>query len=132
VKCHGFDRQWSTAQFPPLKLNSTTRARQDPRGPAWTLSETRTDPTEFLGDPGQRGSGRVGVVEFGDYAVQCLQTRTCCQLLQNTTTTTSLDNKHLYGVNKETLLQKYRTLIFNLCFPVETHTHRQNTSAVRV
>ena len=42
-----------------------------PTGPAWTLSETRTDPTEFLGDPGRKkvragpvGSGRARVVEF--------------------------------------------------------------------
>jgi len=39
-----------------------------PTGPARTLSETRTDPTEFLGDPGRKqspcGSGRVRVVEF--------------------------------------------------------------------
>ena len=53
------------------RLNSTTRARPDPRGPARTLSEIRTDPTEFLGDPGREkvragpvGSGRVRVVEF--------------------------------------------------------------------
>ena len=46
----------------------------DPTGPARTLSETRTDPTEFLGDPGRIkslrvragpvGSGRARVVEF--------------------------------------------------------------------
>ena len=48
-----------------------TRTRPDPRGPARTLSETRTDPTEFLGDPGRKkvragpcASGRVRVVEF--------------------------------------------------------------------
>ena len=70
MKCHGFYRQWSTDQFPPLKLKSTTRARPDPTGPAWTLSETRTDPTEFLGDPGRSGpvgSGRARVVEFSQY-----------------------------------------------------------------
>jgi len=42
--------------------------RPDPRGPARTLSETRTDPTEFLGDPGRKkspcGSGQAHVVEF--------------------------------------------------------------------
>jgi len=48
-----------------LRLNSTTRARPDPRGPARTLSETRTDPTEFLGDPrAAKKSMRVRVVEF--------------------------------------------------------------------
>jgi len=54
-----------------LRLNSTTRARPDPHGPARTLSETRTDPTEFLGDPGRKkvragpvGSGRARVVEL--------------------------------------------------------------------
>ena len=43
----------------------------DPTGPARTLSETRTDPTEFLGDPGRKkvragpvGSGRARIVEF--------------------------------------------------------------------
>jgi len=53
-----------------LRLNSTTRARPDPRGPA----RTRTDPTEFLGDPGRKkvragpcGSGRARVVEFSYY-----------------------------------------------------------------
>ena len=42
-----------------------------PTGPARTLSETRTDPTDFLGDPGRKkvraglvGSGRARVVEF--------------------------------------------------------------------
>jgi len=36
----------------------------DPRGPARTLSETRTDPTEFLGDPGRKKvrAGPVGPV----------------------------------------------------------------------
>ena len=60
-----------------LRLNSTTRARPDPRGPARTLSETRTDPTEFLGDPGRKkvragpvGSGRARVVEFSLYAAR--------------------------------------------------------------
>jgi len=35
-----------------------------PTGPAWTLSETRTDPTEFLGDPGRKKvrAGLVGPV----------------------------------------------------------------------
>jgi len=48
----------------PYRLNSTTRARPDPRGPARTLSETRTEPTEFLGDPGREKvrSGPVGSV----------------------------------------------------------------------
>ena len=54
-------------------INSTTRARPDQRGPARTLSETRTDPTEFLGDPGRKkspcGSGRARVVEFSYNAV---------------------------------------------------------------
>ena len=43
----------------------------DPTGPTRTLSETRTDPTEFLGDPGRKkvragpvGWGRAHVVEF--------------------------------------------------------------------
>jgi len=31
----------------------------NPRGPARTLSETRTDPTEFLGDPAAKKSVRV-------------------------------------------------------------------------
>jgi len=43
------------------------RTRADPR----TLWETRTDPTEFLGDPGRRkspcGSSRARVVEFSYY-----------------------------------------------------------------
>ena len=36
----------------------------DPRGPARTLSETRTDPAEFLGDPGRKKvrAGPVGSV----------------------------------------------------------------------
>ena len=58
-------------RFYSLRLSSTTRTRPDRRGPARTLSETRTDPTEFLGDPGRKkvraglvGSGRAGVVEF--------------------------------------------------------------------
>jgi len=57
-----------------LRLNSTTRTRPDPRGPARTLSETRTDPAEFLGDLGRKkvragpvGSGRARVVEFSYY-----------------------------------------------------------------
>ena len=35
-----------------------------PTGPARTLSETRTDPTEFLGDPGRKKdrAGPVGPV----------------------------------------------------------------------
>jgi len=37
-----------------LRLNSTTLARADPHGPARTLSETCTDSTEFLGDPGRK------------------------------------------------------------------------------
>jgi len=51
------------------------RTRANPHGPARTLSENRTDPTEFLGDPGRKksvriragpvGSGRGRVVEFG-------------------------------------------------------------------
>ena len=47
-----------------LRLNSTTRARPDPRGPARTLTETSTGPTEFLGDPGRKKvrSGPVGSV----------------------------------------------------------------------
>jgi len=45
------------------RLNSTTRARPDPRGPARTLSETRTDPTEFLGDQGRK-EVRAGPVGF--------------------------------------------------------------------
>jgi len=44
-----------------------------PTGPARTLSQTRTDPTEFLGDPGRKkspcGSGRVRVVEFSYYGI---------------------------------------------------------------
>ena len=38
------------------------RTRADPNGPARTLSETRTDPTEFLGDPGRKKirAGPVG------------------------------------------------------------------------
>jgi len=52
------------------------RTRADPHGPAQTLSETRRDPTEFLGDPGRQkvrvgpvGSGRARVVEFSYNAV---------------------------------------------------------------
>ena len=57
-------------------LTCDTRAAQfkakfhytGPTGPDRTLSETRTDPTEFLGDPGRKkspvGSGRARVVEF--------------------------------------------------------------------
>jgi len=51
------------------------RTRTDPHGPARTLSETRTGPTEFLGDPGRKkvracpvGSGRARVVEFSYYS----------------------------------------------------------------
>ena len=61
-----FPRHWVL-----YRLNSTTRARPDPTGPARTLSETRADPTEFLGDPSRKkvragpvGSGRARVVEF--------------------------------------------------------------------
>ena len=50
------------------------RTRADTHGPTGTLSETRTDPTEFLGDPGRKkvragpvGSGRARVVEFSYY-----------------------------------------------------------------
>jgi len=54
-----------------LRLNSTTRTRADPHGPARTLSETRTDPTEFLGDPARKKvrAGPVGprVMEFSLY-----------------------------------------------------------------
>jgi len=51
-------------------LNSTTRARPDVRGPARTLSETRTDQRSFSEirvvrvRAGPRGSGRARVVEF--------------------------------------------------------------------
>jgi len=45
-----------------VRLNSTTRTRPDPRGPARTLSETRTVPTEFLGDLGRK-KVRAGPVE---------------------------------------------------------------------
>jgi len=52
-----------------------------PTGSARTLSETRTDPTEFLGDPGRkkarsgpRGSGRARVVEFSYYAAPIVGT----------------------------------------------------------
>jgi len=45
--------------------------RPDPHGPARTLSETRTGPREFLGDPGRKnvrtgpvGSGRARVVDL--------------------------------------------------------------------
>ena len=48
-----------------------------PTGPDRTLSETRADPTEFLGDPGRKkvragpcGSGRARVVEFSYYRQQ--------------------------------------------------------------
>jgi len=51
----------------PLRLNSTTRARPDPRGPACT---------DFVGDPGRKkvrvgpvGSGRARVVEFSYHTV---------------------------------------------------------------
>jgi len=61
--------------FPSAKgkipLHGPDQTHPDPRGPARTLSETRTDPTEFLGDPGRKkvragpcGSGRARVVEF--------------------------------------------------------------------
>ena len=61
-----FDRGLTQILHDDLRLNSTTRARPDPRGPARTLSETRTDPTEFLGDPGRKKvragpCGSVGV-----------------------------------------------------------------------
>ena len=48
-----------------------------PTGSARTLSETRTDPTEFLGDTGRSGpcgSGRVRVVEFSYYAAPIVGT----------------------------------------------------------
>jgi len=60
-------------------LTCDTRAAQfkakfhytGPTGPDRTLSETRTDPTEFLGDPGRKkspvGSGRARVVEISLY-----------------------------------------------------------------
>jgi len=59
-----------------IPLHGPGRTRTDPHRPALILSETRTDPTEFLGDPGRKkvragpvGSGPVGsdrtrVVEF--------------------------------------------------------------------
>jgi len=40
------------------RLNSTTQARPDPHGPARTLSETRTDPTELR--PGPQKKVRAG------------------------------------------------------------------------
>jgi len=50
----------------------------DPTGPARTLSVTRTDPTEFLGDPGRKkvragpfGSSRARVVEFSLSPTKC-------------------------------------------------------------
>ena len=54
-------------------LNSAIRARQDPTGPARTLSETRTDQRSFSEiravrvREGPRGSGRARVVEFSQY-----------------------------------------------------------------
>ena len=80
-----------------LRLNSTTRARPDPRGPARTLSETRTDTTEFLGDPGRKkvragpvGSGRARVVEFSLYAARYrIVRRAASPGLPNTRTVTS-------------------------------------------
>ena len=54
------------------------RTRADPHGPARTLTETRTDPKEFLGDPGRKkvragavGSGRALVVEFSLSPTKC-------------------------------------------------------------
>ena len=64
----------------PARLD---RTRPDPRGPARTLSETRTDPTEFLGDPGRKKSpvrsGRTRVVEFSYYTTRqkLLKIQTC-------------------------------------------------------
>ena len=50
------------------------RTRGDPNGPARTLSETRTDPTEFRRKEvraGPVGSGRARVVEFSSYPTTC-------------------------------------------------------------
>ena len=62
------------AKFHYASPTGPDRTRADPHGLARTLSETRTDPTEFLGDPGCKkvragpvGSGRARVVEFSYY-----------------------------------------------------------------
>jgi len=62
------------AKFHYASPTGPDRTRADPHGLARTLSETRTDPTEFLGDPGRKkvragpvGSGRARVVEFSYY-----------------------------------------------------------------
>jgi len=50
------------------------RTRADPNGPARTLSETGTDPTEFRRKKvraGPCGSGRARVVEFSSYPTTC-------------------------------------------------------------
>jgi len=63
-----------------IPLHGPDWTRPDPHGPARTLSETRTDPTEFLGDPGRKkvragpvGSGRARVVEFSYNWVNLVQ-----------------------------------------------------------
>jgi len=70
VSVHDYGRCWNARDPKPC----TAKAKfhyTGPTGPARTLSEIRTDPTEFLGDPGREkvragpvGSGRVRVVEF--------------------------------------------------------------------
>ena len=67
----------SKAKFHYTGPTGPDRTHANPHGPARTLSETRTDPTEFLGDPAAKksvrvragpvtpvGSGRARVVEF--------------------------------------------------------------------
>ena len=62
-------RRWSSLLIMPTTVDASWlfKAKFDytgPTGPARTLSETRTDPTEFLGDPGRKKvrAGPVGPV----------------------------------------------------------------------